>query len=388
MGRTHFRHSMHHLSYRQPLNDGTKDINHKAKSGPVTYDSKNWFQVLFQSLGSIWPQVIPFCFVNVVVLVGLFFLKEYDVIDLTMSGQAHGYAAMLVSFLLVQRVTRGLNRYNQSRGYINLMYQETRELIQDAIIYSSRNDDEACKEWRMEISYRTLLLLRTGVAVLEYNTKVQPAWELPELSGSEKDYATPHQHWDWHACNSDPGNRWTNTMRVPFRLAYLLRESIYAQESRLAKPIHIIYESKLLACVDDFMKGYYGITQFITTPVPFPLIQMTRTILVLYLFSLPFVFLNSDDHIIECVIAIFFLTFGFMGLELVAIELDDPFGDDENDFDALAFARMVFEDAFLMIHENVGREAACELRDRMTDFNDTSLEDYQVLHGGSNHVAV
>jgi hypothetical protein len=32
------------------------------------------------------------------------------------------------------------------------------------------------------------------------------------------------------------------------------------------------------------------------------------------------------------------VTYGFVGLETVSIELDDPFGDDENDFDNLGMA--------------------------------------------------
>lgn len=30
---------------------------------------------------------------------------------------------------------------------------------------------------------------------------------------------------------------------------------------------------------------------------------------------------------------VFLMTYGFVGLELVAIELDNPFGNDANDFD-------------------------------------------------------
>ena len=76
--------------------------------------------------------------------------------------------------------------------------------------------------------------------------------------------------------------------------------------------------------------------KFMTTPVPFPLIQMTRTILLFYLYSFPFVFLSDQDParmMIEHCVVVFLLTYGFMGLELVSIELDDPFGNDPNDFE-------------------------------------------------------
>jgi predicted membrane chloride channel (bestrophin family) len=60
---------------------------------------------------------------------------------------------------------------------------------------------------------------------------------------------------------------------------------------------------------------------------------MARTFLFLYVFTIPFVLLGDDSSdFVHCFI-VFLLTYGFVGLETVAIELDDPFGDDLNDFD-------------------------------------------------------
>lgn len=75
--------------------------------------------------------------------------------------------------------------------------------------------------------------------------------------------------------------------------------------------------------------------KFLTTPVPFPLIQMTRTIVLVYVFTLPMVFLKDDavNLMYEHCVLVFLLTYGFVGLELVSIELDDPFGNDDNDFE-------------------------------------------------------
>ena len=83
---------------------------------------------------------------------------------------------------------------------------------------------------------------------------------------------------------------------------------------------------KLLGSVDSFMGGYYGIRKFLTTPVPFPLIQMARTFVFLYLFTVPFVLLADKSSNVAHCLTVFLMTYGFMGLEVVAIELDDPFG--------------------------------------------------------------
>lgn len=82
--------------------------------------------------------------------------------------------------------------------------------------------------------------------------------------------------------------------------------------------------------------------KFMTTPFPFPLVQMARTFLFLYVYTLPFALLEDASDAVAHVLVIFLVTYGFVGLETVSIELDDPFGNDENDFDNLGMALVSF----------------------------------------------
>jgi len=61
------------------------------------------------------------------------------------------------------------------------------------------------------------------------------------------------------------------------------------------------------------------------------LLQMGRTFLFLWTFTIPFVLRGVVDEIIPAMAFVFFLTYGFIGLELVAIKMMDPFGDGIND---------------------------------------------------------
>lgn len=79
---------------------------------------------------------------------------------------------------------------------------------------------------------------------------------------------------------------------------------------------------------------------YVNTPYPFPLVQMTRTFLFLYVFSLPFALADDIDQLTPYLLVVFFFTYGFIGLELISIEMDDPFGDDPNDFNVEAVARV------------------------------------------------
>jgi predicted membrane chloride channel (bestrophin family) len=62
---------------------------------------------------------------------------------------------------------------------------------------------------------------------------------------------------------------------------------------------------------------------------------MTRTLLFAFVYTIPFVFLGDTvGNVVYHCIAVFVMTYGYIGLEMVAIELDDPFGSDDNDLDA------------------------------------------------------
>lgn len=308
---------------------------------------------------------------NVLLMVTLTCVADWDGMDaLKITNTGHNFVTMVMSFLLVSRVTTALARYSEARNHIGSMLRGARELIQYTIIFSMvDNDDIAAREWRNEVAYRTLSLLRCSIAVILYPTTHLPSWEIPELNGFEREdikanlFLNPATHRYAHEKRSE----YEENLRVPIRLAYLLRKSIHSQQQRLTKPLHVNRELKILGSVDSFMDGFYGIRKFMTTPVPFPLVQMARTFLFLYIFTVPFVLLNDESSVYAHCFTIFLLTYGFMGLEVVAIELDNPFGDDPNDFNCLALAYTAFEDIYLFVRDCDGSEWADLLLDRMRE---------------------
>ena len=78
------------------------------------------------------------------------------------------------------------------------------------------------------------------------------------------------------------------------------------------------------------------------TPYPFPLVQMARSFLLFYVFTLPFALVGDQSGYVADIVIVMILTYGFVGLEYVAIELDDPYGDDDNDFDCWRMLNVSF----------------------------------------------
>jgi predicted membrane chloride channel (bestrophin family) len=93
---------------------------------------------------------------------------------------------------------------------------------------------------------------------------------------------------------------------------------------------------------------------------------MAHTLVMVYVFTLPLVF-SGDAHsnTWEDCITTFLLTYGFLGLDATSVELDDPFGDDANDFDVAAYAQFAVDDVLVMLNDADGEEWADALRYKM-----------------------
>jgi Bestrophin, RFP-TM, chloride channel len=78
----------------------------------------------------------------------------------------------------------------------------------------------------------------------------------------------------------------------------------------------------LLNMLNDYVHEYRNLLKLASTPIPFPLIQMARTFLFLWTFTIPLVLRGVvSGEALAALVFVFFLTYGFIGLELVATKL-------------------------------------------------------------------
>lgn len=115
------------------------DDNEPVRSMPhrytVVYDSESHWSVLTQRLGSVWDRVLPYCLVNVLLMVGLHYLHAYIgnhpamQYSLELGAEGHKFMKFIVAFLVVSRIKMSLDRYNEARSNIGILYRESRELL-------------------------------------------------------------------------------------------------------------------------------------------------------------------------------------------------------------------------------------------------------------------
>lgn len=340
----------------------------------VTYDSSSHVSVLFQMHGSVWPSVLPFCLVNVLITY-LVVVAKINGVDLTFPADGHTFMAIMVSFLIVTRAQITYNRFMEARGHLSDVFRSCRELIHHTAVLTMQDKCRGAKQWRQDVSFRTILLLRVTIAALEFNTTQVNTWDvIPEqMRGQLELFVSGGAGGDDNGTGfQDRMMKWAHgartlsdeNFRAPIVLAYNLRAEIMKQRNGqyLKIDMHPNEELKLLGFVSDFVSAFHGLKKLITTPFPFPLVQMARTFLFFWIFTLPFALVREISEPVQAMLIVFFTTYGFIGLEYVSMELDDPFGDDPNDFDDLGMAQMVFEDIYITLYKQDGIESAEALR--------------------------
>jgi len=356
----------------------------------VSYDDRNHVSVLLQMHGSVWPRVLPFCLFNVAITLGVFYLRESG-IDLTVAPMGHKFMGIIVSFLLVQVAGIEYGRFMEARKYLADCYKSCRELVQFAVILTMQDTSEGAKRWRQNVAYRTILLLRVTMAVLEYQSSGKTPWEVKEMADDDKNDMKEALMVSDQSIGKSPGSsgsanniklsrvkKWAHgkrsmsdeAFRAPVVLAYNLRREIMSQRSGDVLEVKWKHpcneEIRISDHVVQFMKAFHGLSKLITTPLPFPLIQMSRTFTFFWIFTLPFALCHKAVFVVQLCFCVFFTTYGFVGLMYVTMEIHDPFGDDPSDFDDLGMAQMVFEDIYITLFKVDGESSARGLRKRIT----------------------
>jgi len=334
--------------------------------------------------GSVWPKVLPFCLMNVAIAACIFYMKEGRFkTDLTFSDRGHTFMSLMVSFLVVSRAQIVYSRYMEARKYLSDAMRSCRELVQHMAILTLYESSKEVREWRYEVAYRTILLLRVLCAAIEFPSCKNNAWDIPEMDEAHRrqlmqclvldpevtetlttSARTVVKQGNMKDLSHGIRSATDENFRVPVVMAYQLREAIVKNREIRTGGIfvHVNEELKILQFVSEFNGAYHGLRKLITTPFPFPLVQMARTFLFVWVFTLPFALAGDIKQPIQVCMIIFVITYGFIGLEYVSMELDDPFGNDPNDFDDLSMSQMVFEDIYITINEIDGRAAADKLR--------------------------
>jgi len=345
-----------------------KAMPRRRKVKRVAYSAQNHIQVLFQMYGSALPQVLPFVFANIVWTLLVYYLNKFGILDLEFkSGTGHSFMGLLVSFLVVNRASISYHRFMEIRRHLGEAYRSCREMVQFTCVYTFRTQTLKAREWRQGVAFRTILLLRVTMDTLRWSSENLHHWD--------RNYE-PSDKASMRLSSFSHGNRTLvdENFRATIMFSHILREVVMNHPDYLGYTLQVNEYRDLCHFVTTFNKAFHGFCVLIFTPYPFPLVQMTRLFLLFWVYSLPLVLVRELQSIMDTLVIVTLITFGFVGTEYVSMTLDDPFGSDVNDIDEQGMAELVFEDVYLAICRSDGQAAAREVRERV-------LERYELGRG-------
>ena len=222
---------------------------------------------------------------------------------------------LLVSFLVLNKLYLALDRYMLLRGLLGTACSSLRELHQCALVFTttttrqssskSNNTDTTSEkdtqQWRQGVRNKISDILESTVRLLKDDDKAA------YLSQNE--------------CREKAGDD-------PMVYAQSLRAYIYNTDS---VELELMEKINLIGKIDNYLAAYRELLKIASTPLPFPMVQMGRTFLFLWIFTMPLALAGLEAQLSAVLIFVFFLTYGYIGLELVSMTLLYPTGDNIND---------------------------------------------------------
>mmetsp|Transcript_34413 Transcript_34413/g.34596 ORF Transcript_34413/g.34596 Transcript_34413/m.34596 type:complete len:353 (-) Transcript_34413:414-1472(-) len=293
----------------------------------VHYDAKNHAQIIFTlSEGSVWRKCYLACLLNVGVTILLYVLKEKYDINLAINDKGHSFLSILTSFLVVTRMSIIYSRFWASREVVAKMYRSGRRLASKAAVYTMFDSSDKAQIYREQIMRKLLKLVGSSTYIIQDN-----AMSIALVEGCDVEDVKRNHFSSKNAIKSNSHE--LEILQDPDLLGLNLHATIVDHAKYLSKPLLMPHELDLLTELDNYLHSYSTLIKTASSPFPFPVVQMTYTLVGIYLFTLPFVLCDDIRNKYVAATVILFLTYGFMGLTLVATELQDPFNGDPNDFE-------------------------------------------------------
>ena len=266
----------------------------------IDYDAKSWFGVVIRVRGSVGPRVIPRMIIAAGLGAGAAYLYEHH--KFHTPAVAHTMIGVALGLLLVFRTNASFDRWWEGRKLLGGMVNRTRDLARQLVAYvpgDSRPD--------VDVSVR---LLNTFFAVAMQGLRDEK--DLSKLG----DLLTADER-----AKLEPVKT-----RASVVLTWISqRIDRLAREGKITDARLLAMDTNITALVDH----HSGCERIVRTPIPFAYAQHIKLFVTLFCFTVPFAIVDVMKSYTPIAAAIF--AFALFGIDEIGVEIEDPFGYDDND---------------------------------------------------------
>ncbi|MCF8276481.1 MAG: hypothetical protein K9J17_07085 [Flavobacteriales bacterium] len=269
----------------------------------VSYNPKSWFSIIFQlHKYDTFRQLLPTMLVLAFLTLAFCYL-EIEILNLeyTSTIAVHSLIGFVLSLLLVFRTNTAYDRWWEGRKNWGALVNNTRNLSIKLSQIIPEDQVERRQLFRVLITNYVFAMkehLRSGVLPFEMET--HPGFDL--------DSALQRAH-------------------VPNAIAQQLYHQIL-----LLKKDGFISDEQLITLDSEFrsLTDIIGACERIKkTPIPYSYSAFIKKFIFIYVMSLPFGVVRDFGY--STIFVVIFIFYVLASLELIAEEIEDPFGRDAND---------------------------------------------------------
>lgn len=329
----------------------------------ITYDTGSMLRIILQLKGSVllivWPQMAVCAGIAVFATIMRAWVGADDYLIKDVKG--HATLGTALAFLNVFRSNLSYGRYWDGRGHLGVLVKSGRELMRLVVTYTKIPEDEQqeaemneCMDdvWRLINALMRSIVLAVQhfsghFVVPPYNMDTElcgggtePAWLRPSESAAIQKAESIHNP-------SDNKGR-------PALIAALLSHKVYYMYHRGWMNAAVL--KKCDKCIGEFVGAWMACEKIVGVPMVFPYTQMLSVFMVLFVYTFPFplahIFFNEEAEFNGFFITPFIcalVAFAFFGMNAVGVEIENPFGDDDNDLPVKKMMKRVELDTAAML---------------------------------------
>lgn len=269
----------------------------------VKYDPKTWFALIFHSYSrQVLKLLLPALIFMLIYTFGLaFFILDYFELHFVSTTAVHSLLGIVLGLFLVFRVNSAYDRWWEGRKLWGLLVNNTRNLA--AKISAFVPEDDAVSR-----NYFAQMIPNFVTAMKEHLRK---GVDLADLDIVEDGFL----------------KRLKGKEHVPNIISLMLYERVtklYKEKVLTGEQLFIIDKE-----IKEFSDILGGCERIKNTPIPYSYSMYIKKFIFTYTITLPLAFITEFGYwTIPIVLIIFFI---LVSVELIAEEIEDPFGGDSND---------------------------------------------------------
>lgn len=278
----------------------------------IAYDPKNWLKLIFalkksDTFRMLWKELIYIALLSILIaFLEITFFPKAKALDNLIS--VYSLLGFVISLLLVFRTNTAYDRWWEGRKIWGQIINDSRNLSLKLMSFNlTKEDRHFFSRMISNFALSSKEHLRSGVDL-----------QILDLNSNEVEIIA-------------------SKTNVPIYLIKLIRIKIekLKQESLISNEDFLALDLNLNSLID----GLGACERIKSTPIPFSYSLFLKKFIFIYVVSLPLAFVNNFGYWSALIST--FVFYALVSMEILAEEIEDPFGVDDNDLPTDAIAEKI-----------------------------------------------